>query len=267
MDSIKIIFKISKKGKKLISNTVSNFPVFYAEPKQGQRQRRASYLTPEIAKSPLPLAGSYKVKAIPAKSRNSITDIAGYVLDINIPACTIGNNFMLVNDVYSSCRIALRLLKYWLLEQGCHPDAIQAFDLSHAEIVGGTPTFLVPFDTNAAANAAQRELYDHADAIHNKRVRKKANCEDTVKIVGSDGNWTWYINHRENTIRVYVKNGLTKKGHAKFKTLAAKQIVMTEGGRHLRIEGDFGQKWLAKNSLQLPRNWKRSAIKKSGINP
>ena len=44
--------------------------------------------------------------------------IAGYLVSINIPACTIGNNILLVNGVPKAAELALLLLQHWLLSKG-----------------------------------------------------------------------------------------------------------------------------------------------------
>ena len=262
MDTLAINFYVNKK--RMTSKGLESLPNFNSAPMRGQQQRRASYMTPETAKSPLPYAGSFLVKAIPASSE---TDeyVAGYKMSINIPACTVGNNWMLVNDMYSACRIALRLLKHWLLDQGCHRDAVRGFDLDHAEITAATPTFLVPFSSNSAANAAKYELFNHADALHNLRIRARKIQDDPVQWQGSPQNGSWYLGRRgQNQIRVYVKNGRTTKSHAKFASTNIEEKVFAEGGRYLRVEVDLSHLWFKSNGLQEPKAWSKKALSRPG---
>ena len=86
--------------------------------------------------------------------------------------------------------IALLLLQHWLLENGCHPDAIHAFDLEHAQTIRATPTFLIPFSNNTEAKLARKALFDHAEAIYNYRYRNKPPTEDRVSMSGSSKNFS-----------------------------------------------------------------------------
>ena len=45
--------------------------------------------------------------------------VAGYLVEVNIPATVIGHNRLLVNGVRAALRVGLPLLKFWLAQNGC----------------------------------------------------------------------------------------------------------------------------------------------------
>lgn len=68
-------------------------------------------------KSALTGAG-FAVKPVGMPSADSELRIAGYLVDINIPACTVGNNLLLINGIPKAAELALLLLQHWLFSQG-----------------------------------------------------------------------------------------------------------------------------------------------------
>lgn len=218
---------------------------------------KSEYLVGDKGISPLKNAG-FKVKAIKVKDGEHPLDFYGYQVSLNIPACTTGNNIMLVNDWHHSHQIALMMFHYWLLKKGCHPDAIHAFDLENAETNKATPTFLVPFDNPEAAASAKKALFDHAEAIHNYRLRTKQLAEDLVYMKGSSRNFTWYIEKKKDyLLRFYNKTGRIKDafynfGEDQILAAQAEASLFALGANHLRIEGDFTKAWLSKHGFHKP---------------
>jgi hypothetical protein len=246
MDSITVDFSIKKGiGKKLLETLpiVNNV-------RRDTDEIKSEYLVAENGVSPLTNA-KFSVKAIKDETGEHNLDFCGYRISLNIPACTIGNNILLVNDWYHSHRIALLLLQHWLLVKGCHQDSIHAFDLDHAETYKATPTFLIPFASAEDAVAAQKALYEHAEGIYNFQFRAKPLATDAVYMSGSKRRFTWYLEKQKTPLlRCYHKSGRIPKGFYDFGGDAELEAMLFSfGARHLRVEGDFAKTWLRKNNL------------------
>lgn len=252
MDSLIVDFRIKKAAVK--NEILGTLPI----PNGARRTTdkiKHEYLVTENATSPLTKAG-FTVKGIADDNGEHNLDICGYRVSANIPACTVGNNIANCNDWMNSHHIALLLLQHWLLENGCHPDAISAFDLEHAQTYKATPTFLIPFSSNEEARIARKALFDHAEAIYNYRYRNKPLNEDPVSMSGSSRNFTWYIN-THNVKRFYIKSGRIEKGFYDFGgDQDLEDALFYFGGRHLRAECDFKYNWLKKNNILKPTDVK-----------
>jgi hypothetical protein len=205
MDSLKMIFYISDLNPK--PELVESLPVFNSCAKKGNEKIR-DYVLPQLGISPLTKA-KFKIKALAYITGEAIY-IRGYEIEVNIPACAIGNNLMLENDMDSSCQIALLLLCYWLLKSGCCAEAILLFSLENSTIISVTPTFLVRFPSRRKAVAALRKVKNHARLIHNLRFRKTKLMKNPVLTIDDDNSCTWYINRRNYHLRSYIVNPLVK---------------------------------------------------------
>lgn len=253
MDSLSVDFYIKTH---ISQATLSTLPVIN-NIRRDADEIKSEYLVGDKGFSPLTNAG-FKVKAIKVKDGEHPLDFCGYQVSLNIPACTTGNNIMLVNDWHHSHQIALMMFQYWLLKKGCHPDAIHAFDLENAETHKATPTFLVPFDSPEAAALAKKALFDHAEAIHNYRLRTKPLAEDPVYMKGSSRNFTWYIEKQKDyLLRFYNKTGRIKDAFYNFGedsdlAVQTEASLFSLGSNHLRIEGDFAKAWLSKHGFHKP---------------
>ena len=240
---------------------MATLPIFNSVARKGDAEHRA-YLTPQTATSPL-TGAQYQVKAIQKRNTDDVFGIAGYLLEINVPACAVGNNFLLVNDMGFACQFALLLLQHWLLSNGCHADAVLAFSLKKAKLVGATPTFLVPFSTKEEALKGLNELHQHARTVNNLRLRKKPLAKLPVCVVGDPLELTFYIQHEHYNIRAYQKQKPIQKGFAKFTGLHKEQIQLAlskEASKYVRLEVDLSQKWLLKNQLDNPLNWTQRGL-------
>ena len=268
MDSLTIDFFLSTDG--LTDDQLDTLPIYNSTPKDKTKERRRkstttfgnefytkinSYLTKETCKSILKNGGGFIIKPIKLLGGSSIQDIAGYRVNINLPSSTIGNNLLLENRVWSGCKIALLFLKNWLLVNECHRDVVNVFNVNDSSIIEVTPTFLVPFASNEEANAANVELYHHADTIFNLKIRAKKIASYPVFWIGNPRQGTLYYKHKKFQIKSYVKNGTVTKAHSVFENDDVKKMLYAEAGCMLRIEITLSFSWLLSNNLVLPESW------------
>lgn len=139
--------------------------------------------------------------------------VVGYRVNLNIPACVIGHNRILVNGVPFAAQAALELLKFWLACNGCTREGLDRIQLDNAIIKGLTPTYFEEFDSEKEARGALLEFRQHSEAVLNYKIGKDGNAKlkpafsiprDPVE-ADSDQTYTSYIKQREFMISAYVK--------------------------------------------------------------
>ena len=206
------------------------------------------------AVSPL-TAARFKVQSVFREKEAKQGGLVGYLVSINNPTCTTGNNALNENLVYLSAQCDLEQHKYYLLSHGACVDAVKQISIEHAEIKAVTLTYLFRYDTKEEAIAANQELNDHAVAVLNTNVTNPK-AKKPVYSVGSTGNNTVYINVPGRfKIKSYVKSGPTPDSKEKFDTPKIEQDVYQESAQHLRVEIELYCAWLKAKKLDSPQNW------------
>lgn len=211
------------------------------------------------ARSPL-TGAEFKVKAV--SSRNLLpARIVGYIVDINIPACTVGNNLLLVNGAPMACRLAFLLFRHWLLTNGCSRHGIYSMQFDKVRLHSVTPTYLFLCDDLADSHAARREFADHSEAVLNNRDSENDSSRNPAFSIGSSDKATSYIKNRDHLISAYVKDGSVTKAFTSFPSLSVEQAVRTKAKKYLRVEVAFGGAWLRKHRMDRPECWQLSPSK------
>lgn len=206
-------------------------------------------------KSPLTGAG-YKVISVLSSDRKRL---AGYVISVNVPACTIGHNYLLVNGVPRAADLAYRLLVHWLLSEGATPKAVQALQFEKAKLNSVTLTYLLLCASLADAHAARYEFARHAESLHNTKLKGL----QAAFSVGPADKATSYIKKRNYTISAYVKDGPVEGAFADFPTLEDEAVVRAEAGFYLRVEIELHGACLAAHGLESVNRWVLAAVRRN----
>jgi len=190
--------------------------------------------------------------------------IAGYLVEVNVPACTVGHNRLLVNGVYQAARVAYYLLIYWLARNGCATEGLHKINFDNADIVDLTTTALFLHDSEQAARAA---LYDFRKRSEILRNNKRTDDERGRPVAyswppeavdpESEHNYTSYIQLREVFFSAYVKE--SNQPNATLLPLADDNLeayVQDRTARTLRVENRVHGKWLKNKELNKPSAWK-----------
>lgn len=199
------------------------------------------------AKSPL-TGASYKIFSVISADRQRLK---GYLISVNIPACAVGHNYLLVNGVPFAAKLAYRLLVYWLLTEGGTEKAVRALQFEKAQVNSITLTYLLMCDNLSDSHAARREFASHSEAIQNKKSKGKAPAFS----VGAAEKATSYIKTRQYTISAYVKDGPVEEAFVDFPTLNDEAVIRTEAEFYLRIEVQLHGSWLSAHGLDTVERW------------
>jgi hypothetical protein len=204
--------------------------------------------------SPLTKA-RFKIKPVFAVTRD-YTKIIGYQLEINTPACTIGNNVLVENRVYAAALLSKLVLQLWLLKNGCSVAAAQAITLKNAGFDSVSLTFLHELKNHDDAVLANQQLLAHADALKNSK--RAPGQRKPVYSVGTSTDMTVYIKHVDYQISSYVKAGPTKKAFAEIRNANVGRQLYAIGEKTLRTEIETHRSWLVKHQRVSPLAWKFS---------
>ena len=249
-DTIKIYFPVTNSSGEDYKE--ANYPLERAQLTNQDGEIVNSFSSFSQALSPL-TGAKFKVKAVFSSEGARAGSVVGYLVVINVPACTVGNNVLLQNLVWSACRLTMHLLKNWLLKNGCSAAGVNAITLESARLESVTPTYLFACDDHAEALARNEDLLCHGEVLHNPKGKSKA--KNSVYQVGTSSERTVYCNSRVFNISSYVKSQTTPKAFAKFTNDNVENSVYAEGEKYLRVEIDYGKKWLKDHDRALPANW------------
>jgi hypothetical protein len=204
-------------------------------------------------RSPLVPKAKFKVTAV--LSVNSPTDIFlnGFLVEINPPACTVGNNVLVQNHVYSASLIALLMLQHWLIENGAAPDFVRTIRLENAELKSATLTYVFSCKNNESAKSLKSLMKSRGQALANRNI--KSGSKKPGFSTGAETDETIYFNHRDYKIKAYVKEGPTDDGVSVIADGNASGTLYAIGRRSLRVEIELKRSWLEKNGLQCPIHW------------
>lgn len=222
--------------------------------------------------SPLTGAGfrvtavGYKLSSEPdagsiEKNRKKYGRVAGYIVDFNPPACTVGHNRLLVNGVPAATEVGIALLKHWLVENGCAREGLDAIKTRNTEIISVTPTFLFECLDESEARLNLAQIRGRSEAIcntHKRASKTKPPAFSVPPTPPKDGDYiyTSYIKQREYSIDCYVKKfGANKAFYLPIANNTAEFVVEQISKRTLRIGTKLHGKWLKDNGLNKAACW------------
>lgn len=205
--------------------------------------------------SPLTKA-EYKVKAVFSREGRNLGVVVGYLVSINIPACTVGNNALIENFVYSAAKSALLMLRIFLLKRGVKPAVVDMFSLDEARLELVTLTYLFDCGDQSSAVATNQKLMSRGEALKNRSAM--GGRKPGVFSVGSESAVTAYFNERTFKIKSYVKFEKIKRSFAIFPSREVQNEVYQASANLLRIEIDLKRSWLKEHKLENPAAWRNT---------
>jgi hypothetical protein len=264
VDSVKVVLRFDEQSD--IEQQQCCFPYLVGQKTNENGEVVARFYERETIVSPV-TGAKCKVRALLAPEA-APGCVAGYELEVNVPACMIGRNHLLVNGVPRAAESAVELLRYYAARRGCSPLGLQQFKLQNVGLASVTPTFLLKCDTPEQAVERMRELRDHADGLLNHEQRpqrykdKKGN--KPCYTVGADNCFSLYIKLREFKILAYIKQPNVPDAFETFPSAEVEQELVELALRTIRVEVEVHGKWLKENGLDDPEAWRKnpSAYKK-----
>lgn len=264
VDTVKVVLRFDELSD--IEREQCCFPYLVGQKTNENGEIKATFYERESIVSPI-TGAKCKVRAVSAPEA-ALGCVAGYELEVNVPACMIGRNHLLVNGVPRAAESAVELLRYYAAVRGCTPLGLQQFRLDNVRLASVTPTFLFEFDTPVEALEHLRELRDYAEGVlnHEQRPRrskvKKSNKPSYT--VGADDSFSMYIRQREFVIIAYIKQQNVPDAFETFPSPEVEQELVELALRTIRVEVQVHGKWLKENDLDNPEAWRKkpSAYKK-----
>ena len=196
------------------------------------------------------------------KNRRKYGRVAGYIVDFNPPACTVGHNRLLVNGVPAAEDVGLALLRHWLAANGCTREGFNAVTSQNAEIVSATPTFLFSHFEEPKARLSLAQIRGRSEAIcngHKKASTTKPPAFSVPPTPPKQGDYTYtsYVKLREYSIDSYVKTlGVSKAFFLPITNGTAEFVITQISKRTLRIGTKLHGKWLKDHGLNKSANWR-----------
>ncbi len=188
--------------------------------------------------------------------------IAGYRVEVNGPACMNGHNRFLVNGVAQASRIAVRLLRIWLAQNGCTTEGLSHIKGANAVLCSVTLTFLYEYFTEEQAREALADFRAHSEAVINPAKPKEGSKPRAYsyppKPLPGKAKYTYtsYIRMREFLISAYVKE--RDQDNAFLLPIQDEEIeeeIQTHSERTLRVEITVHGKWLKDVNLDTITGW------------
>lgn len=219
----------------------------------GEERRRSSpqkYVT-----SPLTGARFIVTAILTSHAATGKDIVSGYRVSVNVPACLIGNNAILTNDVPSAVEAAYRLLKHHLLNERIDVNLLAKISLDRAIITSVTPTFLLRLSSEDQSRAMNDKLYRRAHAL--LKIPTGAKSKAPVRIFASGQCKTVYVTppRQDYEITAYVKSGPTSHSFNSFPSSELQDQVYQESGKLLRVEIKLNKRWLKMNKLDTFNAW------------
>lgn len=210
--------------------------------------------------------------------------IAGYLVEVNVPACVIGHNRLLANSVPAAASVALWLLKYWLAMNGCTQEGLDQIkfeddddpgdvETDSVEIVDVSLPFLFEFESEATARGFQDEYRAHAETVLNTKdgtIRQPAFSIPKERPKDPDAKYAYtaYVRQREYLFKAYVKE--PNQPNATMLPIEDKRLeaeVQAIAERVFRLEVQVHGKWLKANELSKVAQWRKPADPADDANP
>ena len=197
------------------------------------------------------------------KNRKNYGRLAGYLVNLNPPTCTVGHNRLLVNGVPAAARMGLALLKHWMACHGCTQAGLDAARIDNVIIISATPTFLFTFADEAAARLVLATFRVRSEALCNTKTKGRQVKQPAFSIPPKQQPhemiyiYTSYIKLREYFIDCYVKvSGVAGMFVARFLDKFPEFLLENSAKRTLRIGVKLHGKWLKDNGLDKVQNWR-----------
>jgi hypothetical protein len=264
VDTVKVVLRFDEQSD--IERQQCCFPYLLGQKTDENGEIKSTFYEREPIVSPL-TGAKCKVRAVSAPEA-APGCVAGYELEVNVPACMIGRNHLLVNGVPRAAESAVELLRYYAVVRGCSPLGLQQITLGNVRLASVTPTFLFDFATPKEALEHLRELRDYAEGVLNheqrSRTSKPKKGRSCCYTVGPEGCFTLYIKLREFTIIAYIKQPNVPDAFETFPSPEVEQELVELALRTIRVEVELHGKWLKENDLDNPEAWRKnpSAYKK-----
>ena len=194
----------------------------------------------------------YYIEPIFDGGMNRRVVVTGYIVEANMPACTVGNNVLNQNLVWTAAKFAVLFLKLFLQRNGCPSSLTDRITMDLVTIEEVTLTFLFDCGSHAAALDLNDEFYRHGDAVLNAHP---VAGKQPVFRVGNGKDSTTYCKHKEFELIGYVKASKTKKAFCDLKGQAAIDVYAVGQGC-FRFETKLKAGYLKKHGLDKPEAWK-----------
>lgn len=153
---------------------------------------------------------------------------------VNVPACTVGNNVLIQNRVWSACQLILEMLRYQLRSLNLGSAIINKISMQNASITEVTLTYLFDFADHQEALCALNHLSLSGQVLRNLKV--PPGQKKPVLRYGESEDFTAYFHDRMFLISAYVKSGPTPNGFSEFDNENIEGMIYAEGGKKLRVE-------------------------------
>jgi hypothetical protein len=189
--------------------------------------------------------------------------IAGYRVSVNVPACVIGHNRLVVNSVYQGAKACMGLLKFWLALNGCTEAGLDHIQFAHSRLYSVTPLYLFIHDTERLARSTLAEYRTHTEALLNQGEKNDKGRKPAYSIPAEqidpevEYTYTSYVVDREYKIACYVK--VENQPNAFLLPLADPVLesdMQDYSRRTFRLEIRVHEKWLKDKFLDDPMAWK-----------
>jgi hypothetical protein len=189
--------------------------------------------------------------------------IAGYQVSVNVPACLIGHNRLVVNSVYQGAKACMGLLKFWLALNGCKKAGLDNIQFPKSRLISATPIYLFEHGSEKLARQTQAEFRTHTEALLNKPEPSEHDKPPAYSYPkrpsGPDAEYkyTSYVRDREYKITCYVKE--LNQPNAFLLPVEDQSIeeeIQDYSVRTLRLEIQVHEKWLKDKFLDNPLDWR-----------
>lgn len=202
---------------------------------------------------------------LPGTTKRSVHGrISGYRVSVNVPACVIGHNRLVVNSVYQGAKACMGLLKFWLALNGCTEEGLDRIQLAHSRLYSVTPLYLFLHEADELARGMLADFREHSEALLNKgdlgekgRKPPAFSVPPKPKDLETEYTYSSYVVDREYKILAYVKEKDQPNAFLLPVEDPAKEAEIEEYSlRTFRLENCVHEKWLKDKFLDDPMAWK-----------
>lgn len=202
----------------------------------------------------LALGNKFKIRGRWQGDPNDLR-LAGYEFSINVPACTVGSNPLLVNGVPCATGLGVLLVKCWLRDHGCSYKGIDVLDVEAVELLSTTPTFLHQLNSRANADKARDDFIIASEIRNCETTDFDKQSTNKAFSQGNSKDRTAYLRERTHLISAYVKRRTTKS-KAVFPNASVRHQIFDEAESQLRLEVETHESWLKENQLSRVEDWR-----------
>ena len=200
------------------------------------------------------------------KKRYPSGRIAGYEVSVNVPACLIGHNRLVVNGAYLAAISCICLLKFWLVLNGCTVKGVDHIRLANARLKSVTLLYLFLHASEELARETLARFRRHTEALLNSEETNSGTGKHPAfshppepPVDGGKYTYTAYVRERKYKIAAYVKE--RNQPNAFLLALddpALESEVQADCERTLRLEVRAHESWLKDKLLDDPAAWRNN---------